>query len=140
MISGGEKILQEKVLSTKNIEMLWCHTLKEIQGEGGVEKVVLNNLKDDSTTELDVSGVFIFIGILPNSKFIDCVEKDQWGFIETDNKMETSVKGIFAIGDCRTTPLLQVASAVGDGSIAACMATGYLEETPYMSAEEEAKG
>lgn len=129
----AEKILQEKVLNTDNVEVLWSHTLKEVKGDKmGVESVIVTDLKTKTDKEINVKGVFIFIGIIPNTDLIEGVEKDQWGFIKTNSKMETSVEGIYAIGDCRDTPLLQVASAVGDGSIAACMATSYLEGLPYM--------
>ncbi len=123
----AEKIIQEKALSIPNIEMLWSHVLKEIKGKKGVEKVVLQNLKDNSLMEIDAEGVFIFTGINPTTDFVD-VEKDKSGFIKTDQDMQTSVKGIFAVGDCRTTPLKQVSTAVGDGAIAAFMAEKYIEE------------
>ncbi|HLA51024.1 MAG TPA: thioredoxin-disulfide reductase [Thermodesulfobacteriota bacterium] len=123
----AEKIIQEKALSIPNIEMLWSHVLKEIKGKKGVEKVVLQNLKDNSLKEIDAEGVFIFTGINPTTDFVD-VEKDKSGFIKTGQDMQTSVKGIFAAGDCRTTPLKQVSTAVGDGAIAAFMAEKYIEE------------
>ncbi len=123
----AEKIIQEKALSIPNIEMLWSHILKEIKGKKGVEKVVLQNLKDNSLKEIDAEGVFIFTGINPTTDFVD-VEKDKNGFIKTDQNMQTSVRGIFAAGDCRITPLKQVSTAVGDGAIAAFMAEKYIEE------------
>jgi len=123
----AEKILQEKALSTENIEMYWSHILQEVKGEKGVEKIVLKNLKDESNCELEVEGAFIFVGINPSTGFID-VEKNDQGFIVTNQRMETSAAGIYAVGDCRTTPLLQVATAVGDGAIAAFCAGEYVEE------------
>ena len=123
----AEKIIQEKAMSTPNIEILWSHILKEIRGKTGVEKVVLQNLKDNTVKELDVEGVFVFVGINPTTDFVD-VEKDKQGFIKTDQDMRTSVKGIFAAGDCRTTSLKQVSTAVGDGAIAAFVAEKYIEE------------
>ncbi|MFQ5586552.1 MAG: thioredoxin-disulfide reductase [Thermodesulfobacteriota bacterium] len=123
----AEKILQEKALSTPNIEMFWSHIMIEVKGEKGVERVVLKNLKDESIRELEVEGAFIFVGTNPSTDFID-VEKDEKGFIKTNQRMETSVEGIYAVGDCRTTPLLQVATAVGDGATAAFCAGEYIEE------------
>jgi len=123
----AEKIIQEKAMSAPNIEILWSHILKEIKGKTGVEKVVLQNLKDNTVKELDVEGVFVFVGINPTTDFVD-VEKDKQGFIKTDQDMRTSVKGIFAAGDCRTTSLKQVSTAVGDGAIAAFVAEKYIEE------------
>jgi len=100
--------------------------LKEIKGDGVVTKALVEDLKTSVVKELDVEGVFIFVGINPNTDFVD-VDKDDSGFIKTNQKMETSVDGIFAAGDCRTTPLLQVATAVGDGAIAAYTAASYIE-------------
>ena len=123
----AEKIIQEKAFSTPNIKMLFSHILKEIKGKTGVEKVTLQNLKDNTVKELDIEGVFIFVGINPTTDFVD-VEKDKQGFIKTDQDMRTSVNGIFAAGDCRTTPLKQVSTAVGDGALAAYMVEKYIEE------------
>lgn len=123
----AEKIIQEKAISTQNIEIFWNSILKEIKGKTGVEKVVLQNIKDNTAKELVVEGIFIFVGINPATDFID-VEKDEYGFIKTDKNMKTSINGIFAAGDCRTTPLKQVSTAVGDGAIAAFMAERYIEE------------
>ncbi|HBO84487.1 MAG TPA: thioredoxin-disulfide reductase [Deltaproteobacteria bacterium] len=123
----AEKIIQEKVFSIPNIEILWSTVITEIKGINGVEKVVLKNLKGDSIRELDVTGVFIFIGVNPNTDFVN-IDKDKNGYIMTNQSMETSVKGIFAAGDCRNTPLRQVSTAVGDGATAAFMAEKYIEE------------
>ncbi|MFQ5328553.1 MAG: thioredoxin-disulfide reductase [Thermodesulfobacteriota bacterium] len=123
----AEKILQEKALATPNIEFYWSHVMVEVKGDKVVESVALKNLKDESTKELKVEGAFIFVGTNPSTNFID-VEKDDRGFIETNKRMESSVPGIYAIGDCRTTPLLQVATAVGDGATAAFCAGEYIEE------------
>lgn len=123
----AEKVIQEKAVSTPNIEMLLSYVLKEIKGKIGVEKVIVQNLKDNTLKEIDVEGVFVFVGINPTTDFVD-VEKDKNGFIKTDQDMKTSVQGIFAAGDCRTTPLKQVSTAVGDGAIAAFMAEKYIED------------
>jgi len=122
----GEKIQQKRAEEASNVEFLKSHTLKEIKGDKVVEKVVLEDLKTKETRVLDSEGVFIFVGINPTTDFID-VDKDESGFIKTNQKMETSVPGVFAAGDCRTTPLLQVATAVGDGAIAAYTAADYVE-------------
>ena len=123
----AEKILQEKAKNAENIEILWSHVLEEIKGEQLVTSTVVKDLKTDETRELPTEGVFVFVGINPTTDFVD-VEKDDRGFIITNKNMETSAKGIYSIGDCRDTPLLQVATAVGDGAIAAFKAEEYLEE------------
>jgi thioredoxin reductase (NADPH) len=123
----AEKILQEKVFDTPNMEILWSHILKEVKGDKtGVNGVVVEDLKAKTTRQMEVEGVFIFVGINPTTDFVD-VEKDERGFIKTNQRMETSVPGIYAAGDCRTTPLPQVSTAVGDGAIAAFVAQSHIE-------------
>lgn len=122
----GEKAHQERVASTQNIAFYKSHALREIQGDVVVKKALLEDLKTSVVKEVDVDGVFIFVGINPTTDFAD-VDKDQRGFIKTARNLETSVKGIFAAGDCRDTPLLQVATAVGDGALAAYSAASYIE-------------
>ncbi|MBI5641936.1 MAG: thioredoxin-disulfide reductase [Deltaproteobacteria bacterium] len=125
----AEKMHQEKLEGTANVEILRSHVLKEIKAEGGVVKsAVVEDLKNSVIKEIELEGVFVFVGINPTTDFAD-VEKDAGCFIKTNEKMETSSPGIFAAGDCRTTPLLQVATAVGDGAIAATMAELYIEES-----------
>jgi thioredoxin reductase (NADPH) len=122
----AEKILQKKAINSENIEILWSHVLEEIKGGQLVTGTVVKDLKSGETRELPTEGVFVFVGINPTTKFVD-VEKDEQGFIVTNQCMESSVKGIYAVGDCRNTPLLQVATAVGDGAIAAFKAEEYIE-------------
>ncbi|MBI5560454.1 MAG: thioredoxin-disulfide reductase [Deltaproteobacteria bacterium] len=123
----AEKILQEKALSTPNMEFILSHALKEIKGDKVVTGVVLKDLKTNSSRALEAEGVFVFVGINPITDFAD-VTKDEGGFIKTNDRMETSVGGIYAAGDCRTTPLRQVSTAVGDGATAAFVAEGYIEK------------
>ena len=124
----AEKILQERALKTENITIHWNHVLKEITGtKMGVEGVVMEDVNSKAESSLEVEGVFVFVGITPMTGFVD-VKKNAAGFIETNQKMETSVPGIFAVGDCRDTPLLQVATAVGDGATAAFIAEAYIDE------------
>jgi thioredoxin reductase (NADPH) len=123
----GEKIQQTRAEAAGNVEFLKSHILKEIKGGTVVEKVVVQDLKTEELKEVEVEGVFIFVGINPTTDFID-VEKDDNRFIITNSRMETNIPGIFAAGDCRNTPLLQVATAVGDGAIAAYTAQSYVEE------------
>ncbi|MEK6590675.1 MAG: thioredoxin-disulfide reductase [Nitrospinota bacterium] len=122
----AEKILQEKLLSNTKVEFIWNSIIDEIiGGERGVEKVSIRNLQKNEKREVSAEGIFIFVGIIPNTEFIDA-EKDNGGFIITNDRMETSIKGVYAAGDCRNTPLRQVATAVGDGAIAAVMAEEYI--------------
>jgi thioredoxin reductase (NADPH) len=122
----GEKIQLERAEAAENVVFLRSHILKEIKGGTIVEKVVVEDLKTKELKEIDAEGIFIFVGINPTTGFVD-VEKNDREFIITNKEMETSVAGIFAAGDCRDTPLLQVATAVGDGAIAAYTAEAYIE-------------
>ncbi|NOY70464.1 MAG: thioredoxin-disulfide reductase [Deltaproteobacteria bacterium] len=123
------KILQERALANDKIEIVWDSVLTGIRGGVfGVEKIDVKNVKTGKTDELQVHGCFIWIGIIPNIEFAgDALELDSSGFIITDPSMQTSVKGVFAAGDVRNTPLRQIATAVGDGAIAATAAAHYLE-------------
>ncbi len=123
----AEKIIQEKAFASPAINFNWDSVVTSINGENSVESVTLKNVKDDSEKELPVQGVFVFVGILPNTDFINIVEKDEGGFIKANDKMETSVPGLFVAGDARVTPLRQVATAVGDAAIAATSAEAYIE-------------
>jgi thioredoxin reductase (NADPH) len=123
----AEKILHEKTFETPNIRIHWSHILKEVKGDKtGVNGVLLEDLKTGEKKTLEVQGVFMFVGINPTTDFVD-VEKDKKGFIKTNQRMETSVPGILAAGDCRITPLPQVSTAVGDGAIAAFVAQSHIE-------------
>lgn len=121
-------ILQERAFANEKIEILWDSALTGIEGLSNVEKATVKNLKTGETRSLAVSGCFIWIGILPNADFLgNSVKRDEFGFIIADSKMETSVPGVFAVGDVRNTPLRQIASAVGDAAIAAFSAEHYIE-------------
>ncbi len=122
----AEKILQERLLKAENITVHWDSVLREIKGESGVESAVIENVKTSEKTELKVHGAFMFVGINPTTDLTDAKKNDS-GFIITNEKMETSIPGVYAVGDCRNTPLLQVATAVGDGAIAAYIAESYVE-------------
>ncbi|MBC7110589.1 MAG: thioredoxin-disulfide reductase [Archaeoglobi archaeon] len=121
------KILQERAMQRENIEFIWNSTVDEIRGDEKVSSVILKDVRSGETRELPVDGVFIYIGTQPNTEFIE-VEKDENGFIITDERLRTSAEGVFAAGDCRKKPLRQISTAVGDGALAVHSAEEYLEE------------
>ncbi len=123
----AEKINQEHAFANPKISFVWDSVVEEIAGEKIVGKVILRNVKTNALSEIKTDGVFIYVGLIPNTAFAANVKKDERGFIVVNDKMETSVKGIFAAGDCRVTPLRQIATAVGDGAIAAVSAERYIE-------------
>ncbi|MDI6907792.1 MAG: thioredoxin-disulfide reductase [Thermoanaerobacterales bacterium] len=121
------KGIQKGALENEKIEPLWSSVVTEIRGGNSVEEVVVKNLKTEEKTTLKVDGIFVYVGVKPNSYIVEgLVELDERGFIVTDNQMRTSVPGIFAAGDVRTTPLRQVVTAVADGAVAAIYAERYL--------------
>jgi len=121
----ASRILQERVSRKSNIEIIWDTVPEEVQGKTGVENVILRNLKTGDANTMQVDGVFVYIGIHPNTEFID-VKKNSSGFILTNEKLETSIPGIYAAGDCRDTSIWQVVTAVADGAVAAVSAHEYI--------------
>ncbi len=122
------KILQERAFKNNKIEFIWDSVAVGMDGFFGVESVRVKNVKTGEEKNLKADGCFIWIGILPNTSFLNnIVETDQGGFIVTDSSMQTSVPGIFAAGDVRNTPLRQIATAVGDAAIAAVSAEHFIE-------------
>jgi len=124
----AQKHLQEKVLSHPKIKFVPDTVVEEIRGKEFVEKLLLRNVKTGELSELPVEGVFIFIGLEPNTGFLKgAVELDERGYIITDERLRTSLEGVFACGDCRSGATGQVAVAVGEGCIAAIEAEKYIE-------------
>ena len=122
------KILQERAFDNDKIEIIWDSIATGVEGFFGVEGVKVKNLKTNEEKTLKVDGCFIWVGILPNTSFLnDSVETDEFGFILTDQKMQASVPGVYAIGDVRNTPLRQISTAVGDGAIAAVSSEHFIE-------------
>ena len=115
----AEKILQDRVAKTENIEIITNSVPVEITGKFEVDGIRIEN-KDKETRDIPVQGVFVAIGTVPNSDIVkDFVDLDNYGYIKTNKDMETSVHGVYAIGDVRDTVLRQVITACADGAIAA---------------------
>ena len=123
------KILQERAIANDKIEFVWDSVVTGIGGGlTNVEKISVKNVKTGEEKEIPVSGCFIWVGILPNTSFLkDTLKVDESGFIIAGHNMETSVPGVFAVGDVRNTPLRQIVTAVGDAAIAAVSAEHYIE-------------
>ena len=124
----ADKIVQERAFKNKKIEFIFDAAPTEILGGNLVHTLVLKNTKTNEISRLQVNGVFPYIGYSPNIEgFNGQVKQDAAGFIVTDESMQTSVPGVFAVGDVRTTPLRQVITAASDGAIGAVYAIKYLE-------------
>lgn len=123
------KILQEKVFKEQKINVIFDSVVEEISGKDVLEQVTLKNIKTNTISQLSVNGVFIFVGWTPNTNFLNNQLKlNKQGYIITDDKMNTSIEGVFACGDVREKILRQVVTATGDGAIAAISAQHYLEK------------
>lgn len=124
----AERVLQERLFASDKIEVVWNTVVEEIGGEGKVQYVKTRNVEDGSVKTVDVGGVFIYIGFDPTSNiFRDPIEKDEMGFVITDDRMETSQPGIFAAGDVRHQFVRQITNATGDATTAAIAVTRLLE-------------
>jgi thioredoxin reductase (NADPH) len=123
----AQPIIQERALANPKIEVHWHTVVEAIKGQNQVEAVVLRSTVGEERWELPVGGVFIFIGFSPNH-IKDHANHDQLGFFLTDERMQTSVPGLFAVGDIRAQPVRQITNATADGTVAAVMAHKYLEE------------
>jgi len=122
------KILQERAFENDKLEIIWDSVATGVQGFFGVESVNIKNVKTNEEKAIKADGCFIWVGILPNTEFLNkSVKTDATGFIQADKNMQTSIPGVFAVGDVRDTPLRQVSTAVGDGAMAAVSAEHYIE-------------
>ncbi len=124
----ADKIVQERAFKCEKLEFIWDSVVLEIIGNDLVNTIVLKNVKTEEVTNLSADGIFPYIGMSPNVEmFSGQIEQDARGFIVTDNTMRTSIDGVFAVGDVRTTPLRQVITAAADGAVGAVYAVKYLE-------------
>ena len=122
------KIYQERATAHPKIKFLWNSVVQEIKGDQVVKSIIVKNVKTGEVKEFEADGAFIFVGISPKTQFLKgLIQMDEAGYVLTDTNCETSVKGIFAAGDCRKQLLRQITTAVGDGATAAFAVEKYLE-------------
>ncbi len=123
------KASAEKAFQNPKLKWVWSSVLDEIKGDELVESVVVKNIKTNELTELEVNGVFFFVGSVPKTEFLKGkVELNEQGYIITNELMETNVPGVYAVGDAIVKFLRQVVTAAADGAIAAVAAEKYLAE------------
>ena len=123
-------ILQKKLFSLPNVEVLWSHVAEAILGEEMTEAIRLKDVKTGEEKRIPVSGVFIAVGILPQSGLLEGLAKrDERGYVVAGEDCVTSADGIFAAGDCRRKNLRQIITAVADGANAATSAWNFLNRS-----------
>ena len=118
---------QEKMFKLDNIEPVWNSNVVSFNGKEFLESVTVKNKITNETRDLEISGAFIAVGMTPNVDYLgNAVEQIPGGWIKTDSSLETSVKGVYATGDVRDTPLRQVVTSVSDGALAVYALQKYL--------------
>lgn len=123
--------LQKALMEKENISVEWDSALTKIYGDGLVNRVLIKNLKDESESKRSFAGVFVAIGMVPETALVpECVDKDAKGYIIASEDTVTSVPGVFAVGDIRTKSVRQVITAVADGACAVYSAEEYLRQNP----------
>ena len=133
----AQQILQDRAFANEKISFVWNSEVEEILGDDKkVTGVRVRNNQTDETSEIDAAGVFIYVGLLPVSDPVqDLGITDANGWIMTNDRMETSQPGIFAIGDVREKELRQITTAVGDAAVAGQNAFSYNENFKMRASE-----
>lgn len=124
----GEARLIEKLKEKDNVEFITGTVISELIGEEKLEGLKLCKESDKSESELDVNGLFVAIGLVPeNEAFSDIAGLDEFGYIDSDESCTTKTAGIFVAGDCRKKQIRQITTATADGSVAALAACRYID-------------
>ena len=124
----AQKVLQDRAFANEKVKFIWDSVVEEIKGDDiKVRSVDIKNVKTGEVTNHEFGGVFVYVGLDPVSDYLTGLDvTDQDGWVITDDKMATSVPGIFAIGDVRQKDLRQITTAVGEGAIAGIEAYNYV--------------
>ena len=122
------QVLQQRAFAEPKLNFIWSTVVEEVLGDKVLEELKLHNVKTGQHSTLKVAGVFVAVGLMPNSRnFFNIVDLDDAGYIITDETMATSAPGIFAAGDIRRNSPRQIGAAVGDGATAAMSAFKYVQ-------------
>lgn len=125
----AEKILQERAFDNPKIKVLWDTVVDKINGDERLESITIRNIKDNKPSELELDGLFISIGNIPNNKIVDnLAELNEWGEVKVGKNMATGQPGLYAAGDVTDACPEQMATAVGTGVAAALAITDYLND------------
>jgi thioredoxin reductase (NADPH) len=121
--------IQQDAFANPKIEFIWDSVVEEIAGEQKVTHLKLKNVKTGGQSRLDIGAVFVFIGFVPNSDLVkDAVELNEEGYIVVNSKMETSIPGLYAVGDVKPNLCKQVSVSVGEGTLAAVEAERFINQ------------
>ncbi len=124
----GEARLVEKLKAKDNVEFIMGTVITELKGDTALNGLKLKKEADGSESELEVDGLFVAIGLIPNNKaFADIAGLDEWGYIDSDESCVTKTAGVFVAGDCRKKQIRQITTATADGSVAALAACRYID-------------
>ncbi|NQT31099.1 MAG: thioredoxin-disulfide reductase [Deltaproteobacteria bacterium] len=123
------RIMEEKARAQSRIELLWDTVVEKIEGKDAVKRLILRHVKTGKPSTLDVAGVFVAVGLKPDTDFLKgVVPLDKAGYIITNDRMETEIPGIFAAGDIRQHSPRQAITAAGDGATAAVFAERFISQ------------
>jgi thioredoxin reductase (NADPH) len=132
----AQKVIQTRAFANPKMEFVWDTAVEEIVGDAKVKSLRLKNVRTGAKSSIDIGAIFVFVGFVPNSDVVkEEIKKDAAGYIITDDKMQTSFPGIYAIGDVRAQLVRQITNAVGDGTTAAMAAHKYIEQLHDHSAK-----
>jgi thioredoxin reductase (NADPH) len=132
------QIYQDRAFDNPKIDIEWDTVVEEVLGEKSVTGVRVRNVKTGETQVIDLDGVFVYVGMDPKTDvFADQIELDEWGYVVTDDRMQTNVPGVFAAGDVQDHLYRQIVVATGTGAIAAMEAEKFLGEYPRPEIERE---
>ncbi|MCY6369624.1 thioredoxin-disulfide reductase [Clostridium ganghwense] len=125
----ANKSNEEELLKNKKINIIWDSEIRKAIGKNKIEAVSIENVKTKVYSELKTEGIFVYIGLEPKTElFKNFIKLNEWGYIETDENIQTNINGIFAAGDVRSKMFRQLTTATADGTIAALMAEKYILE------------
>lgn len=121
------KVLQERAFANPKIEFCWNSVIDRIEGQPVVQQVHARDIKTGEIHVIPADGIFVYIGLVPNTSFVPEGIEMEWGYVVTNEEMETGIPGIYAAGDVRKKTFRQIVTAAADGAIAAHTAEKYIE-------------